>query len=203
MKNKDTILKYLSDLMQDDEKIQFEERLKTDSKLKEEFDRVQASLNELSSTSNLQDDSSYFNNLVPKIHDRMESKKRKRNIILAPAISVAVTVLIIFFLQFPKSSEQNLFNLNISSDDLSTIVTDSDSFDVGDFIGSNFIEDYAYYNSSGADDLSSYLDDSFISEVNPEDIDTYYDNEQITNYGDFSNDDVDVVYEELINKKIL
>jgi len=204
MNNRNIILKYLSDLMEEGEKTQFEEQLKTDTKLKEEFDQFENSLNKLNSLAEIQNDSSYFNNLVPIVRNRIEVKKQKRKIVWVPAISFAVTLLIFFMLQFPKSTEQNSFKLNISSQDLMTLVSDADSSVVNELMTSNFIDDYAYLNTTEAgNEFDVYLDDSFVSEVDPEDIGTYYNVDQVNNYSDLSEDQVNTVYEELINKKIL
>lgn len=204
MNNKDTILKYLSDLMDDKEKNQFEEKLKSDNDLRQEFERVQNNLEQFSISSEHDSDSAYFNNLVPKVRARMESKKKKRNLVLAPVISLGVTLVLIFMLQFPSTNQQSLFELDISNADLSEIVSQSDSFDVENLLGTNFVEDYAYYNSDkSGSDLDLYLDDSVISDVELDDVNSYYSNDQITDYDDFSNEQVDIVYKELINKKIL
>lgn len=203
MKNRETILKYLSDLMDENEKKQFEERLHTDNELKNELEKIQKSINELGELDGPEIDSAYFNNLIPKFRAKLESNKRKKTIVLVPAVAFVATVLIIYFLQIPIS-ERNKFELNISPEELTAIVSESDSFAIDELYETNFIEDYAYYNSSeGADELDLYLDDSFVSEFNLDEIESYYTNEQADDYGNFSNEQVDIIYEELLNKKIL
>lgn len=203
MKNKDTILKYLSELMTESERIKFEERLKNDPELKSEFEKIQNSLNVFSRNSEIEDDSNYFVNLVPKAREKMQSKKRKKSLVLVPAFSLAISILIIFFLQFPGINKQSGFDIVISSEDISAFVTGMDSLNVDELFGTNFIDEYAYYNSPEAtDEFDFILDESIISEVDLNKVNSYY-VEGPTSYNDFSSEQVDIIYEELINKKIL
>lgn len=203
MKNKDTILKYLSELMTESERIKFEERLKNDPELKSEFEKIQSSLYAFSQSSEIEDDSNYFMNLVPKAREKMQSKKRKKSLVLVPAFSLAISILIIFFLQFPEINKQSGFDIVISSEDISAFVTGMDSLNVDELFGTNFIDEYAYYNSPEAtDEFDFILDESIISEVDLNTVNSYY-VEGLMSYNDFSSEQVDIIYEELINKKIL
>lgn len=203
MKNKDTILKYLSELMTESERIKFEERLKNDPELKSEVEKIQSSLNAFNQNSEIEDETNYFVNLVPKVREKMQDKQKRKSVVLVPAIAFAISILIIFFLQFPGINKQSGFDITFTSEELSVIVSDSDSLNVNEFFTTNFIDDYEYYNSqSSFDEFDLYLDESIISEADLDAVNSYYVGSS-TSYDDFSSEQVDIIYEELINKKIL
>jgi hypothetical protein len=203
MKNKDTIMKYLSELMTESERTQFEKRLKNDPELKSEFEKVQSTLSMLVKNSEIEDESNYFVNLVPKVRERMQAKQRKKSAVLVPALAFAISILIIFFLQFPAINNQSGFDITVSNEELSVIVSDADSLNANELFTTNFIDDYEYYNSqSSFDEFDLYLDESIISGADLDAVNSYY-VESSTSYDDFSNEQVDIIYEELINKKIL
>lgn len=203
MKNKDTIMKYLSELMTESERTQFEKRLKNDPELKSEFEKVQSNLSMLVKNSEIEDESNYFVNLVPKVRERMQAKQRKKSAVLVPALAFAISILIIFFLQFPGINNQSGFDITVSNEELSVIVSDADSLNANELFTTNFIDDYEYYNSrSSFDEFDLYLDESIISGADLDAVNSYY-VESSTSYDDFSNEQVDIIYEELINKKIL
>jgi hypothetical protein len=203
MKNKDTIMKYLSELMTESERTQFEKRLKNDPELKSEFEKVQSNLSMLVKNSEIEDESNYFVNLVPKVRERMQAKQRKKSAVLVPALAFAISILIIFFLQFPAINNQSGFDITVSNEELSVIVSDADSLNANELFTTNFIDDYEYYNSqSSFDEFDLYLDESIISGADLDAVNSYY-VESSTSYDDFSNEQVDIIYEELINKKIL
>jgi hypothetical protein len=203
MKNKDTIMKYLSELMTESERTQFEKRLKNDPELKSEFEKVQSNLSMLVKNSEIEDESNYFVNLVPKVRERMQAKQRKKSAVLVPALAFAISILIIFFLQFPAINNQSGFDITVSNEELSVIVSDADSLNANELFTTNFIDDYEYYNSqSSFDEFDLYLDESIISGADLDAVNSYY-VESSTSYDDFSNEQVDIIYEDLINKKIL
>lgn len=100
-KNKEKILKYLSHLMKDDERILFEKELSLSSELKNEFDEINHQLDELKFKDHPQMNDLYFANLIPKINQKLEKRSKAKKYAglyyLAPTLSV---VLIIFLFLF-------------------------------------------------------------------------------------------------------
>ena len=78
MKNKDDILKYLSDLMNEDEKASFEKELASSDELRSELARYKDFLCGLNISNEIQDDSHYFQNLLPRVRIKLDKQKNKR-----------------------------------------------------------------------------------------------------------------------------
>ncbi|MBI3125393.1 MAG: hypothetical protein HYZ10_13405 [Ignavibacteriales bacterium] len=98
--NSERILRYLSELMGDREKIEFEKELETNSALADELSQQKTILENLS-IENIDADERYFDSLIPKVRSRIE-KPAKANLLprLAfglPTLVVVVIVGVVFF----------------------------------------------------------------------------------------------------------
>lgn len=107
------ILKYLSGLMNDEEKNAFERDMEKSDKLQAEFNSVKNMLEDLT-VSGVEADEKYFVNLIPKTRERIEKGiKRKSNkwiYYLAPALPVILAVVILYNLN-NKNMRDNYLEL--------------------------------------------------------------------------------------------
>ncbi|KAF0139463.1 MAG: hypothetical protein FD122_3230 [Stygiobacter sp.] len=98
--NSERILRYLSELMDDREKIEFEKELETNSALADELSQQKTILENLS-IENIEADERYFGSLIPKVRSRIEKPAKAKLITrLAfglPTLVVVVIVGVVFF----------------------------------------------------------------------------------------------------------
>ncbi len=92
--NSEKILRYLSQLMDEKEKNEFELEIKTNTQLSNEFDLLKAKLNELN-VSNVEFDERYFNALLPKIKNRIEKPAKSK---LLPRLAYGLPTLAVVIL---------------------------------------------------------------------------------------------------------
>jgi len=76
MKRDDLIFRYLSDLMTEAEKIEFEKELSKSGELKDELKKEENLLESINSCADIKSDSAYFQNLLPRVREKLEKKKR-------------------------------------------------------------------------------------------------------------------------------
>ena len=202
--NNDTIIKYISDLMDEEEKKRFEEKLSSDGELKKEFDKIKSSLDEINALSDVSADAQYFPNLIPQIHWKLETKAKKKYFQWAPALALGITVSLIFILNFPTFINNMNNNFEFSSKEISAILSDSDDSTLTDFLDGGLVGDYNYYSYENSNDfLDIYFDDSILSEIGIDGDDGYLEYTSSDDYQDYSEEEVNIIYTELINKKIL
>ncbi len=113
MNNREKILKYLSDLMNRDEKREFESLLENDSELQEEFNSIKKSLATLKRDSEPEVNETYFVNLLPRARSKMEKKKKgiAFGMKLVPPFA-ALIFLIVSTMFFSRSFEDQFFTFN-------------------------------------------------------------------------------------------
>lgn len=99
----DEILKYLSDMMDDREKREFENKLNTSAELKKQLDEAEQMLNNLSAVNDTAVNEQYFTNLLPRARMKME-KKKKIGIVkkISFAVPVLASAVMLFFLFSPE-----------------------------------------------------------------------------------------------------
>ena len=99
--NNERILYYISDRLNREERILFEEELKKSGKLRTEFDHIKFQLDSLSRGKEFETDETYFTNLLPKVYQRIDKQKKFRKFggiyYLVPT-ATAVVVLFLFLL---------------------------------------------------------------------------------------------------------
>lgn len=205
MKNKDIILKYLSDIMSDEEKSQFEIRLKKDSSLNEDYQKIIAQLNLLNEQNQIEDDSNYFSTVIPRVRQKVESKSENKILKLAPVVSFGIVAVLVFLLQLPKINQNNFSEFNNVSADITNIILDMDSEDFHDFFDNGYIYDYAYYSDKHSGTVFDLMfNEETDYEFGYELIDSDFINSEISlELKDISDEEIGIIYEELLNKKIL
>lgn len=204
MKNKNEILKYLSGLMSDSERAIFEKRLDSDRELQKEFESLKFKLDTLKETTEIESDTGYFNNLLPRSLEKISYKREKKSKYLIPAFSFVVTILLIFLLNLPLLEEDSSQN-NLSEIEFVQLIEESDSSEISALFESNFINDYVFYRSGEYNNYIDFeiedefylLNESYLDEI-------YYEPEiDIDPYSSITDAEAEIIYEELINKKIL
>jgi len=99
--NKEKILKYISGQLTQEELIIFEEELRKSNQLKKDYDNIKLQLDDLSNRSEFETNEMYFTNLLPRVYQRIDKKKRFWKFggiyYLVPTAS-AVVVLFLFLL---------------------------------------------------------------------------------------------------------
>jgi|GEM_PF-3725207 len=205
MKNKDIILKYLSDMMSDEEKSQFEMRLENDSSLNEDYQKIITKLNLLNEQNQIEDDSNYFSTVIPRVRQKVESKSENKVLKLAPVVSFGIVAVLIFLLQLPKINQNNFSEFNNVSADITNIILDMDFEDFHDFFDNGYIYDYAYYSDKHSGTVFDLMfDEETDYEFGYELIDSDFINSEISlELKDISDEEIGIIYEELLNKKIL
>lgn len=204
MKNKNEILKYLSGLMSDSERAIFEKRLDSDRELQKEFESLKFKLDTLKETTEIESDTGYFNNLLPRSLEKISYKREKKSKYLITAFSFVVTILLIFLLNLPLLEEDSSQN-NLSEIEFVQLIEESDSSEISALFESNFINDYVFYRSGEYNNYIDFeiedefylLNESYLDEI-------YYEPEiDIDPYSSITDAEAEIIYEELINKKIL
>jgi hypothetical protein len=117
MNKQDRILKYLSETMQGEEKIQFENELKSSLELRSEFDKISASIRSLKHDTEVRTSDKYFINLLPKVREKIDEKYKRRinanrKTILALGLITIITFLFLFNTKLTINSDENPEQLN-------------------------------------------------------------------------------------------
>jgi hypothetical protein len=166
------ILKYLSEHLSDNEKADFEKRLISFPSLKERLNLVKERISEFSSVREFKLNDTYFNNLIPKLHERL-ARNRKVKIIREYAL-ILPTVIVVLFITF-----YSLFNRNGDNDILKSLSTEVINNIDDDEFAENLIRDYSIdsdLNLSAANgDLEVYIPENINLSLN-----------SIYNYVDFA-----------------
>jgi hypothetical protein len=204
MKNRDTILKYLSGLMNRDEVIAFEQRLRSDSAFNDEYEKLKIKLNQFSLDKEIEGDSAYFNNLLPKVRTKIDARKSKKAFLFAPGLSFVIALFIIFFLKFPGNSDRLFFDSIFSDQDFTNIILETDDSTLTDYLEIGIIDNSNYLISDSDDDFASiYIDGTILDEMGVNSTEDYYEYNYNEDVDDFSDEEVNIIYNELIDKKIL
>ncbi len=120
------ILKYLSGLMYGEEKIDFENKLAVDSSFKERYNQIKEKAEEFSLVREIELNEVYFNNLLPKVHEKLRKRKKAKLIreyaLVLPSVIAVLLVLLLTILNrsgeidIPKSLASEVIN-NIDDDE--------------------------------------------------------------------------------------
>lgn len=126
--NDERILKYISGGLTQEDQIMFEEELKESDQLKTDYDNIKLQLDDLSKGKEFETNEIYFTNLLPRVYQRIDKKKKFRKFrsiyYLVPTIS-AVVVLFLFLLHTKTNYNTGYKDLanevvnNISDQDVS------------------------------------------------------------------------------------
>ncbi len=197
MSNRDRILEYLSDVMAAGERERFDEELKSSGELRREFDMIKRTLKNVGYSSDTEVDINYFNNLIPRMRNRLNRKSKSafsRN--HKHAMALGIIVVIVSLVIFAPGNLIDSYNLP-SSDQLAF---------AEDSVLNNYL-DNSYYsnqmNTGNAEDLEGFDESGLRSDElevylldNPDDLTS-----SINDLVD--EDELLSVINELSNKKIL
>lgn len=198
------ILKYLSGLLDEREVETFNEKIKNDLAFSEEFEKIKLSLDTFNKTSDIKVEEKYFINITPRVRQKIQNRAQTSSLRFAPVFSFIIAVILIIILQIPNNySLQENFTSNNNS--ISNIFENIDLSESEDFFETGMIDQSDYYSHEfSTENLNEFINSEIFSEI--EDVDDLsYTGEiySLSNYEDYSTEDVTYVYETLINKKIL
>ena len=103
-RNEDLILKYLSDLMKEKEKAEFENKLKSSDELRKDFEKTLSLINQFSEIEKIQIDERYFASLLPKVYEKVFARKSFSFIKKAAYVLPAIIVFLLIIIAYPSSS---------------------------------------------------------------------------------------------------
>ncbi|MBS3945560.1 MAG: hypothetical protein KGZ42_08685 [Melioribacter sp.] len=132
------ILKYLSGLMNNEEITDFENKLAGDSSFKERYNQIKEKAGEFSSVREIELNEAYFNNLLPRVHNKLIKRKKVKLIreyaLILPTVITVLLVIIMSILDrngeidLPKSLASEVVN-NIDDDELADNLIKDYSFE--------------------------------------------------------------------------
>ncbi|MEW6194566.1 MAG: hypothetical protein AB1521_05345 [Bacteroidota bacterium] len=99
-KNDEQILKYLSGLMNQDEKILFEREMSSSSELKKDFDNIEQEFKKLLEVKDIAVNETYFANLTPRVKEKLKLAGKKSwyaKLYYVVPVTAAVLVAIMFW----------------------------------------------------------------------------------------------------------
>ena len=202
MNNLELFIKYTDDNLSSEEKEKFENKLSEDEKFSDEFHSFLVEQKSLNNNSEL--DERYFSSLLPKVKNRIkEGREVKNNFWGIPKIAYSIPILILAtIIVFNLFSSNNKIDNPFNSEKLFTFFTNDSNiaaefFDSALKIDNNYLLDQknysAIYNEYEYNDLLiNYAEENSQSiEINDSLLNKLSDNE------------FNLVYDELISKKIL
>lgn len=142
-RNKDLILKYLSDMMNEKEKAEFENKLKSSDELKKDYENVLSLLNQFTEFEKVKVDERYFTSLLPRVYEKISIKKKFSTI---KKLSYVIPVIIIFILILiinPGSSPTFEENLQLITKEMVNYYSDNlDEFTAEQIVPVQYEENY-------------------------------------------------------------
>lgn len=173
--NNNLFIKYYDNQLTDQEKAEFEARLKNDQDFKQAYDEFLASQQKLKNLANIQINNDYFITLPVRINNRISANNKKLKII-KPAIAFSFTVVIVFFI--------SLYYFNVSPE---KIITPNKT---NSFIAESISTSQPQEQQNIASNIS-------INSNNESKSTTYTKNEKIVTYSALENDDVELAEEDV------
>ena len=206
MNENDEILRYISDLMTDEEKKAFDAQLTGSVELSEKLEESRRKISNLKNLSSIVEHSPYFTNLLPRVRSRLDDKSP---FITASRLAYILPVIVIIFsfiLNYFDGRNNNFtpqpesFSLMISeavdesnNESLTQILEEDIYFGLNDFPLSELdaeIQNGSYFDLNlGYQNYINNRDLPVLDELN------YYDK--------FNDQDIEEVYKILLNKEIL
>lgn len=197
--NKERVLKYLAGLMAEDQKTAFENECKNSDELSHLIEKYRGNLSTLKEMGIADVDERYFINLLPGLMTRKE--KGNRHFFIVRFVPVIPAVAVLIFILF------NVFYFDISTPYsyekiLAETIAGSDSGTIDQLVSqysASLIDEYLLDDETLVEYFET-LDNSEVElsvQFNYQVTDNYYD------YNDLSEDDIEIIYKSLLNKKIL
>ncbi|MDP2364935.1 MAG: hypothetical protein Q8M94_14345 [Ignavibacteria bacterium] len=194
---------YLNGKMSSQERMMFENELKKSETLNDAFEEYKNLVHLVNETKNIKVNDNYTESIVPAFRSRLERMDKKKSYsnfkyVFASILIIAVGYLVVSQYSGEKKQELNQVLTDLSNDEIDLIAYDfyvSEDFtkSLDDVSSQKIYSIYAENLKTGlgesTDDFSS---DVLISRYNITDIDQY-----------LSDTDIDLIYSQLIEKKIL
>lgn len=178
----------------------FEEELKSSPKLRDDLESYKKLFNLVEETKNIPLSNQYTQTIIPEFRSRQE---RKRNISFISKYGFALAFLFVFVVSY--SIINNLMQENQNPKDLYTNLTNDEADFLAEKLNLDFSKDLdsnaevnidSVYNEDLDQNINSSLSDqtfqSYSKDLSIKDLDQY-----------LTENDVDIIYSELLNKKIL
>jgi hypothetical protein len=199
----DKIILYLDNQMSDDEKLVFEDELKSSETLRLELEDYKNFLGDLKKVENIPIDENYFSQMIPKFRGRMEERRKFLSIpkfALGITTIAAILVLVIF-----TSNNKNLKNINSP---VKTEIVQNNNSGLTSLLGNN--SDQLNLGILSNDDVARYdsVFNSMISNalsLSPQSVNylTADNNTDLSNMLQGINQkEADEIYNQLLHKKI-
>lgn len=131
--NSERILRYLSELMDEKEKSEFEKELLADSVLSDEFNRLKSKLEKLS-VGNVEADERYFSSLIPKVRTRIDKPAKTK---LLPRLAFGLPTLVVMIIVSVVFLKSGSNSNNGNSDIVNEIIENIDD----EIVSSKYISD--------------------------------------------------------------
>jgi hypothetical protein len=204
MKNNEEIFfLYLKGKLGSQERLQFEDKLKKSKELNNEFEEYKNLTHLINETKNAEINKEYSESIVPDFRNKLERIDEKKSYTNLKYIFASLLIIIsgyFIVLQINGEDKQDLKQVltNLSDDDLNSFATDFyDSEDLTksmDDISSQKVDSLYAENlkSSLAESIDDINPNFILSKNNVTDVDKY-----------LSDNDIDRIYSQLIEKKIL
>jgi hypothetical protein len=200
MKNDDKIRKYLEGELTSEELKKFEAEINYSPGLKKEIDSYKNTLNQFKRLKNIDVDDSYFVNILPRFRERFIKQKLPKSrpaFVLGSAVVLLISLLAVFLFKNDKSIEnENIVVEEISNEGIDSYLN-SYNQDFSTFqLTENVPEEYDSLFSSmimNELDLNGNSGDYLVDVTGGE----FY-----NILGELSNEEIDGIYNTLIDKKI-
>jgi len=194
MNIEERIIKYLENELTSEEKFAFEKELENNSDLKDELNKYLSVKAEIEKLKSAKLDSDYSNSILPEFYSRLP---RGRKETLRKGLSYAFGIMLIFIISIAVL--RIFFNSQIDSNTLDEFTQLLDNNQKIELL-ENINADTEVFNLISEKELVNLLESDL--EINYEAVEAYdisY-NEMIN---DLSDKEIEIVYEEILNKNIL
>jgi hypothetical protein len=198
-KNEEKILNYLSELMTEDERKFFEHELSLSEELRDDFENIKHSLNDLNVTNKIEVNEIYFANLLPRLRNKLDVKKKfwqLRN--LSYIVPTAAAAVVVFMFIFNSQGNYKMDYKEVANE----VVNNISDNEVSDKYLTELETDPANtIISENNSELSVQI--PFEIELNNETISKLFDNSETDNYttlGKLSDNDLEKIYNRIKSK---
>ena len=195
MKMNEKILNYFAGRLSERERFDFETELEKNTELKKQFDRYSLQLNELKESNDINLNTAYFANLLPRTRERL-SKEKKKVIIPKLALVLPALVIIVYFLFY--SDHTDVFSKYVAD------LPDSSKQEIVSYIDkeNNNVQAELMKEANANEILDKEISNSIdIQNINLDSRLNYTDDYELLKK--LSPEEEEIIYKSLIDKKFL
>jgi len=204
MKMNDEVLRYLAGMLSEDEKKKFELQMENSPLLKEKLEKKERYLRELKALGSVEADSHYFENLMPRLRQKMASGKKK-SFSFYPGLAYIIPVLAIALFFLIKPFGFNPFNrASGSSAEFAKEVSRMNDRTKVEILGSLMENESGTLQADILPENAAEAVENTMGEELYQGTDSksqYLDTDELLN--SVSGDEAESIYQNMINKKIL